>query len=499
MKIAKFFLIFVILVSLESQALANVFFNIKGDDEAKTKILFFGFDVADPNLRQDAMEIFGRVQRNLKTTDLFEVVKNSGRLEVAGEKNDDVDENNVISDNKNSVKSSANDNKNSAKNSKDVAQNSSQNQKNKGATKDQTPIVIPTISVETLPDFDKYSKAGVGVIIVAQFNYDQENNLEMRVRMWDVLDQRQLFGKFYSASKPNYKKVANLLSDEIFKAATGEKSGHFNSRILYVSETGSIKKRIKKIITMDFDGENRRVLTDGKDLVLTPIFSRKPNEIYYLRYFENKPQIFSLDLNTSRSKRLGSFRGTTFAAAVHPSDANLVLLSAIFDGNSDVYEMNISSNVARRLTKSPAIDTTATYSPDTKSILFVSDRDGAQQIYSMSNNGSEVRKISDGAGSYAKPIYSPDGSMIAFTRIKSGQFYIGTMSANGKNERLLTSGYLVEGAKWSPNGRYLIYSKKKSVYGKDSIPRLYIIDVATGFEFELPTPENEGATDPDWI
>ncbi|MSP33700.1 MAG: DUF5050 domain-containing protein [Rickettsiales bacterium] len=473
MKIKKLVtLVLIMALTLGNSAFAGVFFNIKNEDATKTKILFFGFDPADPNARQDAFEIFERVRRNLKTTDLFEVVKNSGKIEIVGEEN-------LALESSQSV----------------VAQKLPA----QAATKAVVPITIPTISVETLPDFDRYNKAGVGAIIVAQFNYDQNNNLEMRVRMWDVLDQRQLFGKFYSTSKPNYKKVANLLSDEIFKAITGEKKGHFNSQILYISEAGSIKKRIKKIVMMDFDGENRRVLTDGKDLVLTPIFSKMPNEIYYLRYFENKPQIFNLDLRTSRSKRLGSFHGTTFAASVHPSNTNLVLLSAIFDGNSDIYEMNIADNQARRLTKSPAIDTTASYSPDGKSILFVSDRDGGQQIYLMNISGSDVKKISDGAGSYAKPIYSPDGSMIAFTRIKSGQFYIGTMSANGKNERLLTSGYLVEGAKWSPNGRYLIYSKKRGPYGKDSIPRLCVIDIATGFEFEITTPETEGATDPDWV
>lgn len=495
MKFRKFIaLILMTVLTLGNQAFAGVFFNIKNEDATKTKILFFGFDPADPNARQDAFEIFERVRRNLKTTDLFEVVKNSGKIEVAGVQSDDVVENPDILA-KTVAENSA---KPSAKIQNKVDKYSSL--KNPPAAVAATaPIVAPTISVETLPDFDRYSKAGIGAIIVAQFNYDQDNNLEMRVRMWDVLDQRQLFGKFYSASKPNYKKVSNLLSDEIFKAITGEKKGHFNSQILYTSEAGGIKKRIKKIVMMDFDGENRRVLTDGKDLVLTPIFSRRSNEIYYLRYFENKPQIFSLELSTSRTKRLGSFRGTTFAASVHPTDPNLVLISAIFDGNSDIYEMNIADNQARRLTKSPAIDTTATYASDGKSILFVSDRDGGQQIYSMNINGADVKKISDGAGSYAKPVYSPDGSMIAFTRIKAGQFYIGTMSANGKNERLLTGGYLVEGAKWSPNGRYLIYSKKRGAYGKDSIPRLCVIDVATGFEFELATPETEGATDPDWV
>ncbi len=477
-------LILISALTLGNQAFAGVFFNIKNEDATKTKILFFGFDPAEPSVRQDAFEIFERVRRNLKNTDLFEVIKNSGRIEVANDNAGD-----GIIENAEAAEKPEATAKFGIKNTKKI---------DPKATASAV-MSAPAVSVETLPDFERYNKSGVGAILVAQFNYDQDNNLEMRVRMWDVLDQRQLFGKFYSASKPNYKKVANLLSDEIFKAITGEKKGHFNSQILYTAETGGLKKRVKKIVMMDFDGENRRVLTDGRDLVLTPVFSRSPNEIYYLRYFENKPQIFSLDLRTSRSKRLGSFRGTTFAASIHPSDPNLVLLSAIFDGNSDVYEMNIASNQAHRLTKSPAIDTTASYSPNGKSILFVSDRDGAQQIYLMNANGSDVKKLSDGAGSYAKPVYSPDGSMIAFTRIKSGQFYIGTMSANGKNERLLTGGYLVEGARWSPNGRYLVYSKKRGSYGKDSIPRLYVMDIATGFEFELATPENEGATDPDWV
>jgi TolB protein len=88
--------------------------------------------------------------------------------------------------------------------------------------------------------------------------------------------------------------------------------------------------------------------------------------------------------------------------------------------------------------------------------------------------------------------------MIAFTKIKGNQFYIGTMLTDGKNERILSSGYLVEGAKWSLSSRYLVYSKKKSKFGFDSIPKLYVVDVLTGYEFKLNTPDNEGATDPDW-
>lgn len=468
MKILHLFLITIILSTFSSKALAEISLSIKNEEFTKTKILFFGFDDVNPQIKADSSEIFERIRKNLKTTDLFEIIKQNKTTMMPGYSTAGTSFNTTNGVTKNSLNPSSFD-------------------------------MNADLSIESLPVFEKYSQAGIGAIIVAQFNYDKIGNLELRIRMWDVLDQRQLFGKFYTASKDNYRKIANAVSDEIFKAITGEKIGHFNSQILYVSESGSAKKRTKKINLIDFDGENHRVLTDGYDLVLTPVFSGKRGEIFYVRYFDGKPQIFSLDIRNLRSKKLSNFRSTTFAAAVNPKDPNLILCSAIFDGNSDIYEINIAKNEAKRLTKSSAIDTTPSYSPNGKLIAFSSDREAGQKIYVMDADGSSVKRITSGPGSYSKPVWSPDGKSIAFTKIKDGNFFIGIMSANGANEKLLTTGYLVEGARWSPNGRYLIFAKKKTHYGQGSVSRLGAIDVVTGFEFEIPTPEGEGATDPDWI
>jgi TolB protein len=293
--------------------------------------------------------------------------------------------------------------------------------------------------------------------------------------------------------------MANLISDEIFKAATGEKSGHFNSKIAYIAESGSASRRIKRIVTMDFDGGNFRYLTNGRDLVLTPIFVKGQDEILFVRFFGQKPQIYSLDTNNALVRKVGSFRGTTFAPTINPNDSNIVAFSVIDDGNSNIYQMNLETNQTNRLTSTRAIDTTPSYSPDGKYIAFSSDRAGSEQIYIMNNEGRDVRKITRESANYSKPIWSPDGKFIAFTKIQSNQFSIGVIDVDGKNEKTITSGYLVEGAKWSPNSRYLIYSRKDSDYGKASIPKLYIVDVLTGFERKLPTPENEGASDPDWV
>ncbi|MBM5782121.1 MAG: Tol-Pal system protein TolB [Pelagibacterales bacterium] len=456
MRLLKIFPILTIIFLSLNNAQASVAFSIDNKEIPKTKVLFLGFDSSDRQLKSDTFEVFERIRKNLKTTDLFEIIFQAGPQEVGAF----------------------------------------------GVSSPSLDSVINAVAsinpIEVMPDFDKYNKIGVGAIVIGSFSYDANGNLETKIRMWDVLDQRQLFGKFYSTSRGNYKKIANLISDEVFKAISGEKLGHFNTQILYVSESGSVNNLIKRINIIDFDGENRRFLTNGENLVLTPAFSKKVNEIFYLSYSQGRPQIFSLDVKSFKTKKVGNFNGTTFSPASHPKDQNLLLMSATIDGNTDIYEMNVLTNSAKRLTKSPAIDTTPSYSPDGKLIAFASDRDSSQQLYIMDLRGDSVRRISSEGGSYSKPIWSPDGNLIAFTKIKSNRFYVGVMSPNNKGEKILTSAYLVEGARWSPNGRYLIYSKKTSQYGRGSIPRLFICDIVTGFEFEVPTPSGEGATDPDW-
>ena len=191
------------------------------------------------------------------------------------------------------------------------------------------------------PIFSQYQKTGIDGIVIANFNYDSIGNLEIKIRMWDVFEKKQIFGKYYSASKDSYGKIGNLISSEI---------------------------------------------------VLTPIFSKRTDEIFYLRYFQQKPQIFSLNVNSTRTQKIGGFRGTTLAPSVHPLDANKLLITAIEDGNSDIFEIDTEQNTAKRLTSHPGIDTTASYSPDGKKIVFSSDRSGGQQLYLMSSDGLSLEK-----------------------------------------------------------------------------------------------------------
>ena len=57
-----------------------------------------------------------------------------------------------------------------------------------------------------------------------------------------------------------------------YERLTGE-NGYFDTRIIYVSETGPKDQRVKKLAIMDQDGANTKYLTLGNELVLTPRFN----------------------------------------------------------------------------------------------------------------------------------------------------------------------------------------------------------------------------------
>lgn len=329
---------------------------------------------------------------------------------------------------------------------------------------------------------------------------NSENFLELKIRLWDILDERDIFSKTFTIDASNWKRTADIISDSIYELLTGEISGHFDTKILFVSETGQAKNRKKRIAMVDFDGSNLTYITNGDNLVLTPAFSKhNPDEIVYLEYRNKKPNIYRKNLSTGKLSLIGSSMEMTYAPSFNPNGSNEILFSATKGGVSNIYKLDFDTGLMKQLTFDTEISTVPTWSPDGEKIVFVSDKTGIRKLYVMNKDGTEVKRISKGRGVYDKPSWSPDGKLISFVKMQGGEFYIGLMTPDGENERLIMNAYLVEGIKWSPNGRYLIYSKQEGPFGKESIPSIYTIDILTGTEYRINTPKNQGASDPDWV
>ena len=323
-----------------------------------------------------------------------------------------------------------------------------------------------------------------------------EDKLRIEFRLWDVVAAKEMIALAFSTTPSNWRRVAHIISDKVYQRLTGEE-GYFDTRIIYVSETGLKTQRYKKLAIMDQDGANVKYLTLGNELVLTPRFSPKNQLVTYLSYFRNLPRVYLLDIETGVQEVVGDFPGMTFAPRFSP-DGEKIIMSFAKDGNSDIYTMNLKTRVVEKITDHTSIDTSPSYSPNGKYICFNSDRSGLQQIYVMRADGSNVKRITFGKGLYGTPVWSPRGDLIAFTKVHKGKFYIGVMRPDGSGERLLTENFYQEAPSWSPNGRVLIFYRetKSDSEGKGFSAKLWSIDL-TGYNERLIETETDGS-DPSW-
>ncbi len=345
------------------------------------------------------------------------------------------------------------------------------------------------------PDYPSWRRINASALLTGGVGLPQEGKISAEFRLWDVFAEQQIGGKSYGTDSRNWRRVAHLISDEVYKRLTGE-DGYFDTRIVYISETGSALKRVKRLAIMDQDGENQRFLTDGSSLVLTPRFSPTAQKVIYMSYTGGSPRVYMLDVDTREVSLIGDFPGMSFAPRFAP-DGKSVIMSVSVDGNSEIFSMDLDTKQKRRLTNDSAIDTSPSYSPDGNQIVFNSDRGGTQQIYTMNSDGGNIKRISFGSGKYGTPVWSPRGDLIAFTKISGGQFYIGVMRTDGSGERLLTQSFLDEGPTWSPNGRVIMFSRQtKSVGESGGKWKLYSVDLTGYNEHQISTPED--ASDPAW-
>lgn len=355
---------------------------------------------------------------------------------------------------------------------------------------------IENITTQTsVPDFGSWRRINAAALVTGMVIAESGDKVKVSFRLWDVYAEQQIAGKEYNTFRNNWRRIAHIIADEIYSRLTGE-SGYFDSRIVYVSESGPALKRVKRLAIMDQDGANLKYLTSGSNLVLTPRFSPNSQEILYMSYAGKEPRVYLRDLQTGREESLGSFEGMSFAPRFS-NDGNSIVMSIAKSGNTHIFKMDLRNRRLIRITSGSGINTSPSFSPDGNRIVFNSDRGGSQQLYIMNADGSGVQRISFGNGRYGTPVWSPRGDLIAFTKMHGGRFHIGVMRTDGSGERLLSESYLDEGPSWAPNGRVIVFHRQEpNSRGRLGRTRLMSIDL-TGHNLREVRTEGD-ASDPAW-
>ncbi len=321
------------------------------------------------------------------------------------------------------------------------------------------------------------------------------DRITVKFRAYDVFNGTTLEGAAlqFAGTTDGWRRMAHKVADVVYSTITGE-GGYFDSRVVFVSESGPKNERLTRLAVMDYDGANVAYLTDSSALLTSPRFSPAGDRILYTSYETGFPRITLLDVNTLQRRTLQETSGTMSFSPRFSPDGNTVVFSLEQGGNSDIFTLDLGSGALRQLTNSPAIETAPSFSPDGSQITFESDRTGVQQIYVMPASGGEGTRISGGEGRYGTPVWSPRGDYIAFTKQNAGRFHIGVMRTDGSEERLLTASFLDEGPTWAPNGRVLMFTRETAGAGGQA--SLWSVDITGRNLKQIPT--DGPASDPAW-
>ena len=350
-----------------------------------------------------------------------------------------------------------------------------------------TSVALPDV---TRPQFANWRTVAAQALVTGTVTANPDGGVTVGCYAYDVFSAEELARQGFVTTAAGWRRAAHKCADLVYSRLTGE-TGYFDSRIVYISETGAKTKRIKRLAVMDQDGAGHRFLTSGQNLVLTPRFSPSQQTITYMSFEGNRPRVWLYTLGSGRQQAIGDFANMSFAPRFSPDGGNLIFSMSV-GGNTDVYRLEIASRKVTRLTSQPGIDTAPSYSPDGSRIVFESDRGGSQQLYVMGADGAGQQRISFGEGRAATPVWSPRGDLIAFTRIGGGRFSIGVMKPDGSGERLLTNAYQDEGPTWSPNGRVILFFRS----ARGGPVGLFSVDLSGQNERKVPTPLD--GSDPAW-
>ncbi len=349
-------------------------------------------------------------------------------------------------------------------------------------------------SFDSTIQYSDWKAINAQAVVTGAVSAAGDGRITVKFRLFDVFADAQLGdGLQFGGSAGSWRRMAHKVADAVYSRITGE-GGYFDSRVVFVAESGPKDARLKRLGVMDYDGANVQYLTDSSSIVLAPRFSPTGDRVLYTSYETGSPRVFVLDVGTVQRRALDLPAETmTFAPRFGP-DGQTVVFSLTEGGNSDLYATNVNGGGIQRLTSTPSIETAPGFSPDGSRIVFESDRSGTQQLYVMPAAGGEPTRISFGQGRYGTPVWSPRGDLIAFTKQNEGRFHIGVMRVDGSEERLLTASFLDEGPTWAPNGRVIMFTR--GTQGAGGEPALYSVDISGR---NLRRVQTEGpASDPAW-
>lgn len=337
-------------------------------------------------------------------------------------------------------------------------------------------------------DFKDWSTIGAEGLVKGGFSV-QGDEITVELRLFDVYQNKERIGKRYTGRVRDFRRIAHKFVDEIINQFTGV-PGVFNTRIVYVSNSGG---RFKEIYVSHLDGSEKFQVTDNHTINLSPSWSPDGRSVIYSSFKDRNQTLYIFELFSGKETKFNPRGPGKYLGGKISPDGQSVVATMESSGNTNLYLLDRSGNVIRRLTEEPGIEVSPSWSPDGRQVVFVSDRSGSPQLYILDLQSGKSRRLTYSGSYNTSPEWSPRGDRITYTGRVGSRFAIFTIPAEGGDPRKLTAESSdSEDPTWSPDGRFIAFSSNRA--GKY---HLYVMQ-ASGENQRRLTGSGGDDTKPSW-
>ena len=321
-------------------------------------------------------------------------------------------------------------------------------------------VALPTSG--DVPRFANWRLSGADFLVIGSIK-PNTGGYVIEFQLYDVLQQNLMTGFSFQVTDQTLRSAAHQISDEVYEEILGI-SGAFNTQIAFVSVGGKVGDRTYQLQLADADGENPQAMLTSPRPILSPSWAPDGVRIAYVS-FENKTQsaVYVQDRQKGSRVKLISREGINGAPSWSP-DGERLAVTLSYQGNPDIYVVQVDGGELTRITTSEAIDTEAVWI-DNDTLAFTSDRSGGPQIYEISSRGGQATRVTFEGRYNASATVSPDGSTIAFVHGVDGGFQIAAIDRSSGLFQTLTRGTLDESPTFSPNGQMIMFATEKDGRG----------------------------------
>lgn len=310
--------------------------------------------------------------------------------------------------------------------------------------------------------FQNWRVLGVNNLVIGNVRYLGTDKYEVNFWLYDVFKAKQLPSFRLPGTDSTLRATAHKISDVIYQQLLGV-PGAFSTRIAYVTAKRKGGKPYYSLWMADADGANSQSLLNSRQPIMSPAWSPDGKRIAYASLEQGgRQRIFIQNWATGKRNELKVPLPGLIGAPAWSPDGKKLAFTITYNGNADIYVLDLGSNDTRQLTNHWAIDTEAAWMPDGKSIIFTSDRGGRPQLYKMSSSGGAVTRLTFDGQENARASISPDGKLVAMVHRVDGNYKIAVMElATGDITVLTPDGVLDESPSFAPNGSMIIYATTK--------------------------------------